>query len=58
MQMNSDPKLDFELDTPVMEELDEPDANDILDKYKEELCNMMGIGSDEDWKVCRSCWVY
>lgn len=52
VQMNSDPKLEFELDSPVMQELEEPDANEILDKYKEELCSLMGIEGDEDWKVC------
>ena len=51
MQMNSDRRLDFGLETPLMLESEAPDAAHLLESAKEQMCHMLNIENDEDWKV-------
>lgn len=51
MQMNSDPRLEFGLETPLMYECEAPDAAHLLESAKEQMCHMLDIENDEDWKV-------
>ena len=50
--MNSDPRLEFGIETPIMHESDAPDADQLLESAKEQLCSMLGIENDGDWQVC------
>ncbi len=52
--MNSDPRLEFGMGTPVLRELAPPDVNELLRASKEPMRAMLGVEKDEDWQVCRS----
>ena len=52
LQMNSDPRLEFGLGTPVIQEMAPPDPSELLQASREPLRQMMGIETDEDWQVC------
>ena len=51
MQINSDPRLEFGLETPLLQESDAPDAADLLESAKGQLCGVLGIENDEEWQV-------
>ena len=50
VQMNMDPRLDVELNTPVLQEMQEPTANDML-QMSGPLAQTMGITNEQDWQV-------
>ena len=49
VQMNLDPRLDIELGTPVLQEMQVPTAEELLSGPIQE---MLGIQNKEDWQVC------
>lgn len=51
MQMNSDPRLEFGLETPLIMESEAPDAAHLLESAKDQMCHLLDIENDEDWKV-------
>ncbi|KAL0033179.1 hypothetical protein WJX79_008129 [Trebouxia sp. C0005] len=50
LQMNSDPRLEFGMGTPVIQETAPPEPSAMLQAAREPLRKMMGIESDEDWQ--------
>ena len=54
VQMNMDPRLDVELGTPVLQEMQEPTADDML-QLSGPLAQTMGITNEQDWQVHRHC---
>ena len=54
MQMNSDPRLEFGLETPLLQESDAPDADEYLESAKDQICSMFGIENDKEWQVYSS----
>ena len=51
LQMNSDPRLEFGMNTPKVQEMAAPDMNEVLQAAREPLRMIMGVQSDEDWQV-------
>lgn len=51
MQMNSDPRLEFGLETPLLHESDPLDAAHLLASAKDDMCQMLEIENDEEWQV-------
>ena len=49
--MNSDPRLEFGMGTPVIQEMAPPEPSELLRASREPLRRMMGIETDEDWQV-------
>lgn len=54
MQMNSDARLEFGLETPLLQESDAPDAADLLESAKDQICSLLEIDNDEEWQVWSS----
>lgn len=52
VQMNSDARLEFGLETPLLQETDVPDAAHLLESAKDQICSLLEIENDEEWKVC------
>ena len=50
--MNTDPRLEFGMDTPVLQELAAPNLDEMLQATREPMRKLCGIESDEDWQVC------
>ncbi|DBB04574.1 hypothetical protein WJX77_008948 [Trebouxia sp. C0004] len=50
LQMNTDPRLDFGMGTPVIQEMAPPEFSELLQASREPMRTMMGIESDEDWQ--------
>jgi len=49
--MNSDPRLEFGMGTPVMQEMAPPDISELLQASREPMRKMLGVETDEDWQV-------
>ena len=52
--MNSDARLEFGLETPLLQESDAPDAADLLESAKDQICSLLEIDNDEEWQVWSS----
>ena len=50
--MNSDPRLEFGMGTPRVQEMAAPDMQEVLQAVREPMRRMMGVESDQDWQVC------
>lgn len=55
--MNSDARLEFGLETPLLHESDAPDAADLLQSAKDQLCSILDIENDEEWQVCSNIYL-
>lgn len=51
LQMNSDPRLEFGMNTPKVQEMAAPDMKEVLQAAREPMRRIMGVESDEDWQV-------
>ena len=49
--MNSDARLEFGLETPLLQETEAPDAADLLESAKDQMCSILEIENDEEWQV-------
>lgn len=56
VQLNSDARLEFGLETPLLHESDVPDAAALLESAKDQICSLLEIENDEEWKVCITSW--
>lgn len=50
LQMNTDPRLEFGMETPVLQELAAPNLDEMLQATREPMRKLCGIESDEDWQ--------